>query len=140
MSAPPRRHRRIELLICVVWAVVFGAGPTVGDVGSCSDTATALDEATFAAERKALDCQKCTACGFTTQACKNACNPKAPSSVAFPSTCQPLTHDGVVCIDALQAAGCSTYAAYVSDVDPTVPTECDFCHDVPEAGVGVGDL
>ena len=51
-----------------------------------------------------------------------------------------LEHSLITAADALQAAGCSTYAAYVSDVDPTVPTECDFCHDVPEAGVGVGDL
>jgi len=44
-----------------------------------------------------------------------------------------------VCIDALQVASCGAYASYVSDTAPTVPTECDFCHVVPEGGV-VGDL
>jgi hypothetical protein len=120
-------------------ALVFGAGPTVGDIGSCGQSAQPLDEATFAAERKALDCQKCTACHFATHACQNACNPDAPSNVSWPDTCFPLQQDGVVCIDALEAAGCSTYASFVSDVDPTIPTECDFCLIGPEAGPG-GDF
>jgi hypothetical protein len=138
--APRPRPRRVELLVCVVWALVFGAGPTVGDVGSCSDPVTPLDEAAFAAERKEADCQMCTACGLTTQTCANACNPKAPPDTVFPPTCRPLAHDGVVCIDALLAASCSAYAGYVSDTDPTEPPECEFCQDVPEAGALEGDL
>jgi hypothetical protein len=133
--------RRRDLALCAVLALVFGAGPTVGDIGSCSDQATALDLATFQGERKAVDCERCKQCGLVTQTCVDACNPAATSTVAWPLTCLPLEHDGVVCIDALQAASCSAYASYVSDAAPTVPTECDFCHVVPEGGVGtlVGD-
>jgi hypothetical protein len=123
-----------------VLALVFGAAPTVGDVGSCGTTASALDQASFAHARKTLDCQRCTACGLDTQTCRDACNPKAPGDVSWPSTCHPLLHDGEVCLDALQAAGCGDYASFVSDVAPTLPTECDFCHDLPEAGTVAGDL
>ena len=134
------RPRRRDLALCALLALVFGAGPTVGDIGSCGDQASLLDLATFQAERKAIDCQQCRQCGLMTMWCVNACNPDAPSPVQWPSTCQPLVHDGVVCIDALQVASCSAYASYVSDTAPTVPTECDFCHDIPEGGVMVGDL
>jgi hypothetical protein len=134
-----RRHRaplgRAEIAFAAVLAFVFGAAPTVGDVGACGQPATALDERAFAAERKALDCQRCTACGLMTQTCARACDPKAPSDVVFPSTCFPLQHDGEVCVRALQASTCQDYASFVSDVAPTVPSECDFCHVVPEAGV-----
>jgi hypothetical protein len=135
------RVRRRDLALCAVLALVFGAGPTVGDVGSCSDQATALNLASFQAERKAVDCLRCKQCGLMTKTCTNACNPAAPSDVQWPSTCLPLEHDGVVCIDALEVASCSAYAAYVSDSAPTVPTECDFCHVIPEGGIGalVGD-
>ena len=75
-----------------------------------------------------------------TQWCANACNPDAPSPVQWPSTCDPLEHDGVVCIDALEAASCSDYASYVSDTAPTEPSECDFCRDIPEAAAPVGEL
>ncbi len=142
MSAarPLRAVRRRELALAAVLALVFGAAPTVGDIGACGQQATPLDEALFAAQRKELDCQKCTECGFKTQTCVNACNPDQPSDVGWPATCFPLDHDGVVCIDALEAASCGIYASFVSDVDPTTPTECQFCLDVPEAGVAVGDL
>ena len=139
-SAPRPRPRRGELLVCVAWALVFGAGPTVGDVGSCSDAVAPLDDGTFAAERKAADCQMCTACGIQTKTCADACNPKVPPDVVIPSTCKPLAHDGVVCIDALLASSCSAYAAYVSDTDPTEPTECEFCLNVPDAAPYGGEL
>ena len=132
--------RRRELALAAVLAVVFGAAPTVGDVGSCGQKATPLDEAVFAAERKQLDCRRCTQCDLTTVTCTNACDPSKPSDVAWPPTCFPLDHDGVVCLDALEAASCGDYASFVSDVAPTVPTECQFCLDVPEGGVTVGDL
>jgi hypothetical protein len=134
------RIGRGELAFAAVLAIVFGAAPTVGDVGACGQTAAALDEQAFAAERKALDCQRCTGCGLTTQACASACDPKAPSSVAFPATCFPLQHDGDVCLRALEAASCQDYVSFVSDDAPTVPSECDFCHVVPEAGVPLGEL
>ena len=131
---------RRELAFAAVLALLFGAAPTVGDVGACGQQATPLDEAVFAAQRKVLDCQKCTECGLTTQKCVDACNPSKPSDVAWPDTCFPLDHDGVVCIDALEAASCKDYASFVSDVAPTTPTECQFCLDVPEGGIVVGDL
>lgn len=134
------RLRRRELAVCALLALVFGAGPTVGDIGSCNDQASALDLSTFQAERKAVDCLRCRQCGLTTMWCTAACNPGARSPVTWPDSCLPLAHDGVVCIDALQAASCGDYASYVSDTSPTVPTECDFCHDVPEAGPATGDL
>jgi hypothetical protein len=134
------RPRRREIATVALLAVVFGAGPTVGDVGSCGTSATALDEKSFAAERKALDCSRCSQCGIVTQTCTDACDPKKPSTVAWPATCYPIEHDGQVCIDALEAASCSTYAGFVSDVAPTVPSECDFCHVIPEAGAPVGEL
>jgi hypothetical protein len=134
------KPRRRELAACALWALLFGAAPTVGDVGSCGDQAAPLDESTFAAQRKALDCQRCTQCGFTTKACADACDPNAPASVGWPNTCSPLQHDGVVCLDALEAASCDTYASYVSDVAPTVPTECDFCHLAADASSAPGEL
>jgi hypothetical protein len=140
-GAEARGVGRGELVFAAALALVFGAAPTVGDVGSCGQQATPLDEAAFAAQRKALDCQKCTECGFTTQTCMNACDPSKPSDVGWPqNTCFPLDHDGVVCIDALEAASCGTYASFVSDTAPTTPTECQFCLDIPEGGVTVGDL
>jgi hypothetical protein len=135
-----RPIRRRELALAAMLALLFGAAPTVGDVGSCGRKATPLDEAVFVAERKELDCQKCTKCGLTTETCLNACDPRKPSDVAWPDTCFPLAHDGVVCLDALEAAGCGDYASFVSDVAPTTPSECQFCLDVPEGGVVVGDL
>ena len=136
-----RRHvRRRELAACALWALLFGAAPTVGDVGSCSEQAAPLDEGTFAAQRKALDCQRCKQCGFTTKTCTDACNPDAPPSVGWPNTCYPLQHDGTVCLDALQTASCDAYASYVSDVAPTVPTECDFCHLAVDASSAPGEL
>jgi hypothetical protein len=140
VHSPGGLVRRRELAFAAVLAVLFGAAPTVGDIGACGQKATPLDEATFAAQRKALDCQRCTQCGLVTQTCADACDPAKPSPVAWPSTCFPLEHDGVVCLDALEAASCGDYASFVSDVAPTVPSECDFCHDIPEAGVGVGEL
>jgi hypothetical protein len=50
-----------------------------------------------------------------------------PVQTAFPDRCVPLVHDGEVCLRALQYASCDDYRAYVSDVSPSVPTECNFC-------------
>jgi hypothetical protein len=62
--------------------------------------------------------------------CMQACDSAATPDAIVPSTCHPLLHDGEVCIRALDAASCSDYAGYVSDVAPTAPTECEFCRDV----------
>ena len=126
--------RRSEIGTAALLALIFGAAPTVGDVGSCGSSATALDIPTFAAQRKALDCDRCAHCGFVTQTCQRACNPSLPSDVSIPSTCFPLAHDGQVCLDALLATSCSRYAAFISDTAPTQPSECQFCLDVPDGG------
>jgi hypothetical protein len=126
--------RRGEIAATALLALAFGAAPTIGDVGSCGRVASDLDEATFAAARKALDCRRCMSCGLVTQTCARACDRNLPSDVSWPSTCHPLEHDGEVCLRALEAASCGDYAAYVNDASRTVPTECDFCRLVPEGG------
>ena len=118
---------RGQLAIVAIAALVFGAAPTVGDVGGCGKTATDLSEARFQSARKQADCQRCNSCGLKTQRCVRACNKAEPPDVGFPDTCHPLLHDGEVCLDALLAASCSDYATYVDDVDPAIPSECDFC-------------
>jgi hypothetical protein len=125
---------RGSLILVAALALVFGAAPTVGDVGSCGSVASDLDPGQFAGDRKKVDCQRCSACGLTTMTCQNACDPNAPSPTGWPSTCHPLVHDGEVCVRALLASSCRDYAAFVDDVAPTVPTECDFCRLVPESG------
>ena len=131
--------RRRELVVVGLLALAFGAGPTVGDIGSCGQSVTDLDEPSFAIARKTLDCRRCSECGLNDQTCRNACDPNAPSEVGWPDTCRPLQHDGDVCLRAIKAASCREYAAYVDDIAPTLPTECDFCHVIPEAGIAAGD-
>lgn len=128
------RSPRGDLIVVAFVAVVLCAAPTVGDVGGCGVQATSLDQRSFAAARKRVDCQRCNDCNLQTQTCKAACNPAAPGDVVWPSTCLPLLHDGDVCIRALQAASCSSYASFVDDTAPTEPTECDFCHLLADAG------
>ena len=65
----------------VILAVLFAAGPTPGDIGGCGHTATDLNVAAFAAEKKSLDCQECMACALSSDRCKRACDPAQPSEV-----------------------------------------------------------
>jgi hypothetical protein len=132
--------RRREIALAAAVAIALCTAPTVGDVGGCGVQATDLSGSTFGAQRKLVDCQRCTECELTTSACRVACDPKARSSVAWPATCHPLEHDGDVCLRALRAASCADYATFVDDTAPAVPTECDFCHLVPEAGALGGEL
>jgi hypothetical protein len=132
----PRR----EVALVAMFAALLCTAPTVGDVGGCGAQATDLSAEAFAAQRKALDCERCSECGLTTDACHVACDAKARSDVGWPATCHPLQHDGDVCLRALRAASCGDYASFVDDTSPTVPTECDFCHLIPEAGPRQGEL
>jgi len=132
--------RRREIALGAALAIALCTAPTVGDVGGCGVEATDLSAASFAAERKALDCERCTQCSLTTRMCRIACEKNAPSAVPWPQTCHPLQHDGDVCLRALQAASCADYASFVDDTAPTVPTECDFCHLVLEAGPTGGEF
>ncbi len=128
--------RRGELAVTGLIVLLFGAGPTVGDIGSCGRAATELDQRSFARARKTEDCQRCSRCGLMTETCRRECDPNAPSLVAWPPTCRPLEHDGEVCLRALDTASCGDYASFVDDVSPTLPTECDFCRVFPDAGEG----
>ena len=134
------RVRSGELAIAAVFAIGLCTAPTVGDVGGCGTSASSLDLATYSFDRKVIDCQRCKQCGLASDTCKTACTRDAPSNVSWPSSCNPLQHDGDVCIRALKAASCGDYAAFVDDIAPTEPTECDFCHLVTDAGARVGEL
>lgn len=122
--------RRRTLVVTALVALVFGAAPTAGDVGSCGKTATDIDESRFANARKTLDCRRCKECKLTSNRCAAACDPNVPSDVSFGLTCRPLFHDAEVCLDALTVASCKDYARYMSDDERLVPGECDFCRGV----------
>lgn len=126
--------RRREVLALAACAFALLTAPTVGDVGGCGKTPTALDPDVYARARKSVDCQRCTECGLATQRCARACDANWPPDIAIPSTCHPLYHDGEVCIRALKAASCSDYASFVDDAAPSAPTECEFCRLFDDGG------
>ena len=96
-------------------------------------TATELDRDRYANARKLQDCERCQECGLDTARCQRACDPTALPEIALPATCRPLHHDGEVCLRALAAASCETYATYVDDEAPATPSECEFCRVPPPA-------
>jgi hypothetical protein len=118
---PSTRSMRIAMV-----ALLFLAAPTAGDIGSCNQPLNDLDAAKFFAAKQGVDCERCTECGLMSHVCKRACA-AAPVAGTFPHGCDPLEHDGEVCLDALLAASCVDYQGYVADQGATVPTECDFC-------------
>ncbi len=125
MSARP------SLLLRVVVAClgVLAMAPTVGDVGGCGSEAQLLDAASFSNARKAQDCNRCQECGVPTERCARACDPAKPPDITVPDSCRPLLRDGQVCLRALAAASCDTFASYVDDVAPRSPSECQFCRE-----------
>lgn len=122
-----REPGRRALLLLALIVGLFCAAPVPGDIGGCGQSLAPLDAPTFFASKKAVDCQRCVECGLDTDACRKACDPRQPITQSFPIDCNPLVHDGEVCLDALDAASCSDYAGYMNDQHPTVPSECDFC-------------
>jgi hypothetical protein len=116
------RRRRGALM---AFAVVLGMGPTVGDIGSCGQSPDALDAHTFFDIKAGLDCDRCGECGLRTKLCDQACN--GTPATTFPAGCEPVVHDGEVCLRALIHASCDDYASYVDDSAPTAPSECQFC-------------
>jgi hypothetical protein len=106
-------------------ALLFGMGPTVGDVGSCGQAPDDLDAATFFEIKAGIDCERCGDCDLSSKACKTACSGELPTG--FAPHCKPLVHDGEVCLNALSFASCDDYASYMSDTSPTAPSECQFC-------------
>jgi hypothetical protein len=117
---------RARTSILGVAALALLAAPTAGDIGSCGQEVVELDARKFFQETEFIDCCQCARCGFATQTCSDACTPGLVQD-SFPEGCLPLVHDGEVCLNALRAAGCGEYGAYVDDLAPTVPTECNFC-------------
>ena len=108
-------------------ALVFCIAPTPGDVGGCGQKPAELDPGIFFASKANIDCQRCEECALASKPCAQACDASQPQQSQFPDRCVPLVHDGEVCLRALQYASCDDYQAYVSDVSPSVPTECNFC-------------
>ena len=90
------------------WRCVFGAAPTVGDIGSCGRQATPLDEATFAAERKAARLPEMHSVrADDADVRRTRAIPTSPATSPGRPRVSRSTHDGVVCIDALEAASCT---------------------------------
>ncbi len=112
------RLRRLPLLVITVLAL-FCMAPTAGDIGGCGSEVQALDPTVFAGARKELDCRRCAECSVSTARCKSACDPNKPPDTAIPKTCEPLFHDGEVCLRRLDAVSCDVYKTYVSDVAPS---------------------
>lgn len=114
--------------VCV--AAILGAlsaAPTPGDIGGCGREPTLLDVQAFAEARKDEDCRRCSECEIETERCARSCDPDAFPLIEVPQTCRPLRRDGEVCLRALRAASCDSFASYVRDDAPTTPTECQFC-------------
>lgn len=122
MSRSPKNLRRLVLCgLCILCAA-----PTPGDVGGCGEPPRLLDGSRFFERKQELDCSACRACALGTEACASACLDEPPQA-EFPEGCFPLVFDGEVCLRALNYSTCEEYAAYMSDTEPRIPTECDFC-------------
>lgn len=115
-------RRRYGFLMAL--AMVLGTGTTVGDIGSCGQDPDPLDPQMFFDIKADIDCQRCGECNLRGPACNAACGPRVGG--AFPVGCQPLVHDGEVCLRALIHASCDDYVSYMS-TNPTAPSECQFC-------------
>jgi hypothetical protein len=123
-EARTRRDGKRQGLL-MLFAVVFCMAPTVGDIGSCGQSAADLDPTTFFSLKARYDCDRCGECGLEGSLCEAACQSPVPTE--FPAGCRPLVHDGEVCLNALLYASCEDYATYVNPADPRAPSECQFC-------------
>jgi hypothetical protein len=120
------RATRIMKLVLGFVALAFCAAPVPGDVGGCGQPAKQLDPEAFFYSLQANECEQCRDCDVTSMACERACGAGLVQD-EFPKDCVPLVHDGEVCLRAIQSASCSDIRAFMSDRDPTIPTECNFC-------------
>lgn len=118
--------QRASVLLLSVLGVLLMA-PTVGDTGGCGRTATDLDRERYTYARKREDCRHCAECDLSTPRCQRACDSNALPDILLPATCRPLYHDGEVCLRAVMAADCETFATFVDETAPVNPSECDFC-------------
>jgi hypothetical protein len=119
------RHAPLKIALGVL--AVFCLGPAPGDIGGCGQEAQLLDAERFFATKRGIDCAQCGECSLDTARCSDACDPGRPLNETFPERCLPLVHDGEVCLRALLFASCGSYAEFMDDEAPRVPTECNFC-------------
>jgi hypothetical protein len=118
----------VALRLAVVTAAMLGGvGALPGDIGGCGQGGDALEARQFFARKRAIECQRCAACGLESEACEGACEAESATTESFPEGCVPLVHDGEVCLRALESARCRSFATFVADQAPRMPTECDFC-------------
>lgn len=68
----------------------------------------------------------------------NACKEGVCTAVEFLRDCYPVVHDGEVCLDALRSSSCGDYERYMSDTEPTIPTECNVCPPCDDGGLPDG--
>ena len=107
-------------------ALLFCAAPVPGDVGGCGQAPSALDRRQFFESKRALDCVRCGECDVRSKRCEQACSPNPPLE-ELPRGCDPLEHDGDVCLRALLDASCEEYSTFLRDTGAETPTECNFC-------------
>jgi hypothetical protein len=122
----PLRDGAVRFVLATT-VVLFCAAPTPGDIGGCGQRVQPLGPEPFFAAKKEIDCSKCDECSFSTKFCESACDADAEQQTEFPAGCNPIVHDGEVCLNALEAAGCGEYEDYVKDGDRQSPNECRFC-------------
>lgn len=122
----PKRPSVGAIYVGVVLALMCAA-PTPGDIGGCGQPAETLDAELFFKVLKYTDCSMCQQCGFVSVMCTEACDTNSAPPTAFDKGCEPLAHDGEVCLRKLQNSSCDAYSNYVNDDSPTRPSECQFC-------------
>lgn len=120
-------HGQRARIALTALALLFCMAPTPGDVGGCGQKPAELDASIFFASKANIDCQRCQECGVASKSCMRACDVSLALPTQFPERCDPLVHDGEVCLRALQYASCEDYRAYMSDIAESVPSECNFC-------------
>ena len=122
----PLRDGAVRLVLATV-VVLFCAAPAPGDIGGCGQRVQPLGPEPFFAAKKEIDCAKCEECSFSTNFCESACDDDVAPQTEFPAGCNPIVHDGEVCLNALEATGCGGYEDYVRDSGRQSPNECRFC-------------
>src|SRR5262249_23333631 len=105
----------------VIVLAILAAAPTVGDVGGCRAQVEPLDATKFYTQSLELTCSRCDECGILAPRCKNACDRNHIVPHTFVNGCNPVVHDGEVCINALEALSCSAFDDYVER--GVIPTE-----------------
>jgi hypothetical protein len=121
----PLRHGVVRAALAALF--VLCAAPTPGDIGGCGQRVQPLGAEPFYERKQEIDCEKCKECDFSTDFCDDACDPDHLPRDEFPEGCEPIVHDGEVCLNALEATGCGDYEAYVKDEGREAPNECRFC-------------